>query len=734
MPTDSPSADQTVTIGGEQVLLENVAVFSADVQTAAAQQLVSGLGGAIGSDYRAAGHQLVFVELSGKLSRLNLIPESSTLSQGNVTLKGTYLFDFDSGTHSGLGEGIVPPYDVWWNQQTKTERRLEPASGARIVRLGAVNYNSISYAELLELPYDSAPIDGSVGDGNQLTIGTVFAVRTVAGNYAKAQVISYGYDLQIRWRTYQVVSGYEVLGTGYDQPQDVKVAADEAHAYVTEATGALLRVALANADRAFATVVSSGMTAPHQMVLDEPHNRAYLVERAPAGRLLQVDLATGAQSTLAAELEDATGLLLTQDRAFAYVAEQVAAIGRITRIRLDTGHRDVLVNGLTEPFFLTWTDPGESGILVAERDPANRVSRIDLANLPVTCLPIASVPFRPSSVAVTAPTRLLVCCDDVIAQVDLTASVYSATGPMLLGIGHVPADRITRSTPADPAVDGYADTWDDVGYHFRVKDAPFGGTLPIMFNHTRAYDEGARYYKLLVDGVEPQQSFTDLRWSTSTHSFLAQTTNPGATGFYRVRAGTELWYNHWLGYMLSTAGLSNGLHTITVRLYAAQSDASEIGSEAAGGRSVVVQIDNTVPVVKIDKIFHGIGVNEVGSCGIVQGDSDEFTFQITASDPEQHMGSWSLAALWGENQSAVIDGDSYMAHVSPSRKWDGPSGELVPMVEPQPWHATVGDDKSSRRCAHTFWLTGTSRVIDGWSTLHGATYHKSITLLLNEIV
>ena len=700
----------------DTVQLGGMSMFA--LQSAAAQQLVSGLGGAIGSDYRAAGHQLVFVEFDGKLSRLNLIPGASQLSTGTFTIQGTYHFDFDAGIQQTTGGPSGPPFDVWWEQVNSTERYLTPKNGAKIVRLGAVNYAGISYAELLDLPYSSAKIDGSNNAGNQLTNGTVFAVKTNDGNYTKAQVLTYGYNLEIRWTTYQLDPMYEILGTGYTQPEDVKVAADETHAYVTERVGNLLRVELANADRAFATVVASGLTAPHQLVLDEPHGQGYLVEFSPTGRLLRIDLTTGAPTTLVSGLDGAIGLLITQDLQYAYVGEQPAAGGgRVTRIRLSTGHREELVTGLTAPFFMTWTDPGESGILIAERDPANRVTRIDLANLPVSSTPIADVAFRPSSVAVVSPTRLLVCCDQVVEQVDLTASVYTPVGPVLLGIGHVPSDRITS--------DGYADTWNDVGYFFRVKDAPFGGTLPVMFNHTRAYDEGARYYKLLVDGVEPRQSFTDYRWSTATNHWQAQETNPTASGYYKVRPPSELWYNHWLGYMLSTLGLSNGLHTITIRLYATTNAASQMGSEADPGRSVVVQIDNTQPLVSLDKIFHD--GSEVGTCGIVNAGSDLFTFRITASDPEQHMGSWSLTALWGDNKSKPVDGDSYAAHVSPTRKWAGPSGADVPAA---PWDCNVPGDFTSRHCAHTFHLSAWSRVIDGWNTLHHATYNKSVTLML----
>lgn len=693
-------------------VLQVQAIFSP--ASVAAEQLVTGLGGAIGSDYRAAGNRLVFVEFSGKLSALNLIPSATIVSQGTITIPGTWTFDIDAGTIGAAGS------DLWWRQMTSTERALTPRNGAQIVRLGAVNYNAISHPELLELAYGTTPIDGGVAT-NQLTNGTVFAVRTAAGNYAKAQVLSYGYDLRIRWTTYQVAPMYQVLGTGYDQPEDVKVAASETHAYVTERTGNLLRVDLSNADRAFATVVSSGMTAPHQLVLDEATNQAYVVEYAPgAGRLLRIDLTSGAQTVLCGTLQKAIGLLLTQDRQFAYVSEQ-AGTGRVVRIRLDNGHREEVIGGFTAPFMMAWSDPGQTGILIAERDPANRVSRISLADAPPTKSIIATTPFRPSSVAVVSPTRLLVCCNDTIARLDLTSSVYTPAGDVLMGIGHVPTFYITP--------DGYADTSAATGYFFPVKDAPFGGTLPIIFNHERAYAEGARYYKLHVDpvpdpdvndpGFEPRQSFTDLRLNTSTGEYVATPTNPTSAGYYRVRPPTERWYTPRLGYMLNTAGLPNGLHVIRIRLFASTSAASEIGSATDPGRSVAVRIDNTVPLVSIDKIFHD--GEEVGTCGLVTSGSDQFTFRITVYDPEEHLQSWNMVALWGDNQSKPVDGDVYENHESASRKWAGVSGVEVPSPA---WTAT------SRRCAHTFRLDASSRVIDGWNRLHHRSYYKSITLYL----
>jgi hypothetical protein len=696
--------------------LGKLVIFSGTAPTP--EVLASGLGGAIGCDYRPLRHQLLFVEYAtGRLSRLNLVPTGTVVSSGTRTIPGTYEFDFETGNVPAMGDPNTPPYDVWWEQIDTTHRRLVPMNGARIARLGPVSYTGLSYAELMALSYGTAPIVGDAGMANQLADGTVFAVKTAAGHYAKAQVLNYGYDLQIRWTTYQVAPMYQVLGTGYAQPEDVKVSASETHAYVTERTGSLLRVDLSAPNRAAATVVCGGMTAPQQMALDEARNQAFVVEYAASGRLLRIDLGTGAMTVMATALDHAVGVVVTQDQAFAYVSEQASTGGRVVRIRLATGQREVVADGLTSPFFLTWTDPGESGILVPERDPANRVTRIDLASTPATARVIVpSVAFRPSSVAVMDPTRLLVCSDQVIAEYELASSVYTPVGPMLLGIGHVPADRI---------VDGYADTTGDPGYFFQVKDSPFGGTLPVMFNHDKAYDAGARWYKLTVDGMEPRQGFVDYRWSTSANHFVAQSVNPSAGGYYPVRPPSELWFNHWLGYMLSTAGLPNGLHTLRIRLYSAQSAAAEIGTGTDAGRSSVVRIDNTVPAVSIDQVLHA--GNPVATCGIVDTGPDDFTFRVTANDADGHLAGWSLAVLWGDNHSAPIASDSYAAHVSPSHQWSGISGSVVP---PAPWHATVAGDPTSKRCAHTFQLAASSRVIDGWTYLHYVVAYRSITLLL----
>jgi len=700
-------------------------------------QLINSLGGAIGCDYRASRNELDFVEFNGKVSRLNLIRRLDVIVfSGVATMPADSSLDLTNGT-SAQGGNIR-----WDHTSPGATPVMRPQGNCDIAYIGLVNYAGLSHAELQNPSIDysrTAVLDGSPGPSNQLVTGAVFAIRNdvvqpgANFDYAKIQVVMYGTDIQVRWVAYRLHPRYQVLGTGYNQPEDIKVSADEQHAYVTERVGNLLRVDLTNANRAFATVVHAGMTAPHQIVLDEAHNQAYVVEFANPGRLLRIDLTSGGATIVLSNLEQPIGLLITPDLQLAYVSEQTAGpeAGRIRRFQLSTALPETVVTGLVAPFFMTWADTTASSIYVTERDPANRITVLRLAEVPTTTSVIASgIAFRPSSVAVQAANQLLVCSDQEINQLDLDP--YVPTGPILLGIGHVPVSRISRDTPSTPMPadqEGYADTSVDPAYFFQVKDAPFGGSLPLMFNHQRAYGDGARFYKLLVDGTEllPRQNWNDYLWNDPLTSFVLTAIVPTAAGYYRIRPPSELWYNHWLGYRLDSSVLSIGRHVLSVRLFASQSLASELGSATDPGRSMVVRIDNGIPAVSIDKVLHD--GNVVPVCAVVNSGSDAFTFGITAVDAEEHLLSWSLTAAWGDNQSKAVDSDNYSNHVVASKKWPGFSG-MVPVVAPSPWHATVPGDPQSTQCAHTFYLGVWDRVIDGYNHLHYQSYHKSITILL----
>jgi hypothetical protein len=539
-------------------------------------QLKSGLGGAIGSDFRSAQNQLVFVEYAGKLSAFNLFSPFVVVSSGAITLKGTFTFNLDTGV-----EGVAPANaDIWWDQRTAVIRQMTPKNSATILNLGVTNFAAINANNLEFLPYKTTPIDGNNDATNKLVAGDVFAVHTNGGNFAKVQVVTYGYDLQIHWVTYKLTSGYVVLGTGYTNPEDVKVSQDGTHAYVTERSGDFVRVSLANANRSAATFVVSGMTAPQQIALDEAHNVAYVVEYAAAAKLWQINLTSGAKSAILSNLNFPVGVVLSADLQYAYISEQTTGPdeGRVSRFRLSDGSRQSIVTGLTAPFDLTWADAACTSLFVAERDPANRITRIDVTH--GTSNVVAAVASRPSSVALCGASRLLVCCDQVIESIDLVP--YQPTGPLFMEIGFIPYTDINAM--------GLADTSSDPGAHYDVKNCPFGGTLPLMINHQRAANDGAAYYRVKIDGVVRMDTWTDDKWNGST--YVTQTMSPAVVnaqpGYYPVRPVSDLlmWLHPALGTLTDSTNLSNGLHTISIEFVNAA------GALIETSNAVTIHVDN----------------------------------------------------------------------------------------------------------------------------------------------
>jgi len=124
--------------------------------------------------------------------------ELSMQSRGTTVLKGTWTFDLDSGV-----QGPASGSDLWWRQVNTVTRYLVPQSGAMIANMGNVDFDSVSRQTLLLQPYSTTPINGSNNSSNKLKAGTVVAIKTNAGRYAKLKVDSYGYNLGITWVTYK---------------------------------------------------------------------------------------------------------------------------------------------------------------------------------------------------------------------------------------------------------------------------------------------------------------------------------------------------------------------------------------------------------------------------------------------------------------------------------------------------------------------------------------------------
>src|SRR5260221_12330608 len=168
-----------------------------------------------------------------------------------------------------------------------------------------------------------------------------------------------------------------------------------------------MRINLAAAGRVHAPVIGNVPNQPGQLALDEAHGFAYMPEFGSAGRLIRINLNTGAQTPVASGLNNVRGLLITSDGRFAYVSEDT---GRVRRFDL-IAHTDVVIaSGIAGPRYLAFADAGETVILLPAPNPVpGLVLKIDLTTTPATVAEIAvNTPANPFEVAVLSPEKLLI--------------------------------------------------------------------------------------------------------------------------------------------------------------------------------------------------------------------------------------------------------------------------------------------------------------------------------------
>jgi hypothetical protein len=255
-------------------------------------------------------------------------------------------------------------------------------------------------------------------------------------------------------------------------------------------------------------------------------------------------------------------------------------------------------------------DPEEP--LPTLRDPANSILIVNVTTGAMNTA-VSGVPFRPSSVAVQNLGQILICSDSVIEEI--TFAPFLADGPLLMGIGNIPAQYVNGST-------GLATT--PAGSLCHVINAPFGGTLPIMVNYQSADSAGAAFYQVLVDGAVQASSWTVFHWNGSN---IEQITVPpktvgGSAGCFPVHPVSELfdYQPTALGYLLDSTALSNGLHTVHLRFVDSSGD--EMRGANAISRPLVIMVNNQSCVAAISP--PSIGTQTASAaCGTLQYGTDE---------------------------------------------------------------------------------------------------------------
>ena len=282
--------------------------------------------------------------------------------------------------------------------------------GAPYIEVPGINIISVSFFCRLTVLHVVQGVDGAIG-----------------GDYiaSRHQLIFVEFS---RLSLVELVTGqYRVAGIGYINPQDVAVTADGRFAYVTELGGTLLRVDLtaATQDRSAATIVSGGMTAPHQIALDQVNGKAYVVESEGDGRLLRIDLdgpTAGKQTVIVSGLDQAVGLLVTKDLTTAYISEQ-GGNGRLIRVTLATGEREVIADNLPSIFFLCWANAARNSILFVQRPPSSAFKRIDLTQSPAVPATLIE-PFGPiSSIVDLNDDSYAFCGEHVIFGIATTTHI-----------------------------------------------------------------------------------------------------------------------------------------------------------------------------------------------------------------------------------------------------------------------------------------------------------------------
>jgi hypothetical protein len=252
----------------------------------------------------------------------------------------------------------------------------------------------------------------------------------------------------------------------------------------------------------------------------------------------------------------------------------------------------------------------------------------------VTNVAAAGLPSRPSSAALIAPGRMLVCSDSVVAQVDFLGGASDAAGPLLMGIGFVPFDKIAPAT-------GLATT--DATYFYHVVDAPFGGTLPIMINHQHAAATGASHYRVRIDGASRSATWSDYRWNgvQNVLTTISPVTVGALANCYPVRPLSELflWMNPSLGMLTPSTDLANGLHTIRIDLI------NPAGALVASSTPLILMINNQTCIGGL--AAPTLGGNAADACGIIHvGSGGTLAIGFTASHPEDY-GNWSISVIKG---------------------------------------------------------------------------------------
>jgi hypothetical protein len=288
-------------------------------------------------------------------------------------------------------------------------------------------------------------------------------------------------------------------------------------------------------------------------------------------------------------------------------------------------------------------------------------------------------------------------------------------GPVMAAVGLIP----TASSVIDPAT-GRATT--APGYYVPATRSAFGGMLNIIFNHNTVNSlraAGAAKYKVtygLVGGSQGplQSAWSNYRWVGN--DVVLDAFGPDGGGYYTLPDPAAQYSIEDLLIQFNSGLLPNGKYQFTVQFFTAGHVL--VPSPA---QTLVLFIDNTVPVVAINKIAKasapGVDVLQHVCDPLTLGHTEGLVFDITANDPEGDIDSFGIGWAQGDGGGGSIYADSF---VGKPLNWTGVTNLIVP----------VGSSwVPAKTCVYSFTLSASSRTTNGYGSIGWNSVSRSLYIV-----
>ena len=205
----------------------------------------------------------------------------------------------------------------------------------------------------------------------------------------------------------------------------------------------------------------------------------------------------------------------------------------------------------------------------------------------------AVLPEHMRSISMRGPTEVFVFYPHGYGRLEL--SIHDDA--LLMGIGFVPFSLIEQAVGPNQ---GRADTTTAPGYFFQVHNAAFSGTLHLILNHDLARQNGARFYRVWLDGNEISNSFVELKYNIVSQSFeplnFAPVSLPNQNVVaYPIKDNSIVespWYDARRAAQINSMMVASGLKTLKVDFYD-ENGGILVGDSATQERVLLLEHSNT---------------------------------------------------------------------------------------------------------------------------------------------